>query len=93
MNATPMNLTPGNAVQAASPAGKSADSGTPDVPFSQVLSSEIAQNRKNDAPRESSDANAKPDPASRPAGTAEGKADSTQQAKAGEKAARDQDKR
>ena len=92
MNATPMNPTSGNAVQPASQAGKPADSGSPEVPFSQVLSSEIAQNRKNDAPRESSDAGTKPDPAARPAGTAEDKADSTQQAKAGEKAARDQDK-
>ncbi|MBS0312079.1 MAG: hypothetical protein JSR88_12155, partial [Proteobacteria bacterium] len=50
MNATPMNPTSGNAVQPAPQAGKSADAGTPDVPFSQVLSSEIAQTRKNDAP-------------------------------------------
>lgn len=82
MNATPTNLTPGNAVQAASQAGKQADSSAPDVPFSQVLSGEIAQNRKNDAAKDSSDASAKPDPASQAAGPADGKTDSTQPAKA-----------
>jgi flagellar hook-length control protein FliK len=40
-----MNLNPGQAVQAQSAAGKPQDSATPDTPFSQVLSSEIAQNR------------------------------------------------
>jgi len=87
-----MNPTSGNAVQAASQAGKSADPGSPDVPFSQVLSSEMAQSRKSEAPQKSSDANAKPDPASGPTGAAEAKPESTQQAKAGEKAARDHDK-
>ena len=81
MNATPTNLTPGNAVQAASRAGKQADSSAPDVPFSQVLSGEIAQNRKNDAAKESSDASAKPDPASQAASPADGKTDSAQPAK------------
>lgn len=94
MNATPMNPTSGNAVQSAPQAGKSADAGTPDVPFSQVLSSEIAQTRKSDAPQDSGNADAKPDPAaSRPAGSAEGKTDSTQPAKAGEKTERDHDKK
>lgn len=94
MNATPMNPTSGNAVQPAPQAGKSADAGTPDVPFSQVLSSEIAQTRKSDAPQESSHADAKPDPAaSRPAGAAEGKADSAQTTKAGEKTEHDHDKK
>ena len=82
MNATPTNLTPGNAVQAVSQAGKPADSSAPDVPFSQVLSGEIAQNRKNDAAKESSDASAKPDPASQAASPADGKTDSAQPAKA-----------
>ncbi len=81
MNATPTNLTPGNAVQAASQASKQADSSAPDVPFSQVLSGEIAQNRKNDAAKESSDASAKPDPASQTASPADGKTDSAQPAK------------
>lgn len=45
MNATPMNLNPGQAVQAQSTAGKSQDSAAADTPFSQVLSSEMAQNR------------------------------------------------
>lgn len=94
MNATPMNPTSGNAVQPAPQAGKSADAGTPDVPFSQVLSSEIAQTRKSDAPQESSHADAKPDPAaSRPAGAAEGKTDSAQTTKAGEKTERGHDKK
>ncbi|HEX7971542.1 MAG TPA: flagellar hook-length control protein FliK [Thiobacillus sp.] len=50
MNAapTPMNLNPGNAVQAPAQPGKQADTAAPDVPFSQVLSREIAQNRKSD---------------------------------------------
>jgi flagellar hook-length control protein FliK len=42
MNA-PVNLNPGNAVQAAPQAGKQADSAAPDTPFSQVLSEEIAR--------------------------------------------------
>ncbi len=90
MNATPMNPTSGNAVQPASQSGKPADAGTPDVPFSQVLSSEIAHNRKADAPKENSDAGAKPDPAARPGDTSVSKTDSTQQAKAGEKARPDE---
>lgn len=97
MNAAPMNPASGNAAQPALQAGKSAEAGTPDVPFSQVLSSEITQNRKSDAPQGGSSADAKPDPAARPAGSAEGrndsKADSSQPTKAGEKAADDPDKR
>jgi flagellar hook-length control protein FliK len=92
MNATPMNPTSGNAVQPASQTGKSADSGAPDVPFSQVLSGEMAQKRKADGPQESSDGKAKPDPASQPAAAAEGKTDSAQQAKADGKTAQGHDK-
>lgn len=44
MNATPANLNPGNAVQATPQAAKQADAAAPDVPFSQVLSGEIARN-------------------------------------------------
>lgn len=80
MNASPVNLNPAQPVQAPSQAGK--DAGAPDVPFSQVLSGEIAQTRKNDAARESGEASAKPDPASRTAGSADGKADAAQPAKA-----------
>jgi len=47
MNATPSNLNPVNAVQP-SASGKQQDA-TPNVPFSQVLSSEIAQNRHGGA--------------------------------------------
>lgn len=94
MNATPMNPTSGNAVQSVPQAGKSADASTPDVPFSQVLSSEIAQTRKSEAPQASGDTDAKPDPAaSRPAGSAEGKTDSRQPTQAGEKTERDHDKK
>lgn len=94
MNATPMNPTSGNAVQPAPQAGKLADASTPDVPFSQVLSSEIAQTRKSEAPQDSGNADAKPDPAaSRPAGSAEGKTDSKQPIQAGEKTERDHDKK
>ena len=84
MNATPMNLNPAQAVQAAPQAAKDATS--PDVPFSQVLSGEIAQNRKNDSARESADANAGAGPASQAATPAEGKGDSAQPAKAGDDA-------
>lgn len=43
MNATPMNLNPVNAVQPPPAAGKQ-EAGAQDVPFSQVLSGEIARN-------------------------------------------------
>ncbi len=53
MNATPMTLNPAQAVQAQSAAGKPQDSATPDTPFSQVLSSEMAQNRsRSEAPED-----------------------------------------
>lgn len=76
MNATPVNPAAGNAAQSAPQTGKSADAGTPDVPFSQVLSSEIAQNRKSDAPQGGRSADAKSDPAAQSPGPAEDKADS-----------------
>ena len=44
MNATPMNLNPATAVQAPPTAGKQQDASAPEVPFSQVLSGEIARN-------------------------------------------------
>lgn len=50
MNATPINLNP---VQAQSAGGKPQDSAAADTPFSQVLSSEMAQNRnRNEAPQD-----------------------------------------
>lgn len=82
MNATPVNPAAGNAIQSAPQTGKSADAGTPDVPFSQVLSSEIAQNRKSDAPQGGRSADAKADPAAQPPGPAEGKADGKADSKA-----------
>lgn len=92
MNATPMNPTSGNIVQSASKTGKPADSGAQGMPFSQVLSSEMGQNRKTDTPQENSSANTKPDPASQPAQAAENRTDSAQQIKAGEKAQQDDGK-
>ena len=44
MNATAINVNPANAAQ---PPAKQHDSGAQDVPFSQVLASEMAQNRRN----------------------------------------------
>jgi len=53
MNATPTNLNPAQAIQAQSTTGKPQDSATPDTPFSQVLSSEIAQSRsRSEAPQD-----------------------------------------
>lgn len=94
MNATPMNPTSGNTVQSASKTGKPADSGAQGMPFSQVLSSEMGQIRKTDAPQENSSANAKPDPdpASQPAQAAENRTDSPQPTKAGEKPQQDDGK-
>ena len=43
MNATPMNLNPGNAVQGQAPSGKQNDAAAAEVPFSRVLSGEIAR--------------------------------------------------
>lgn len=63
MNATPMNLSAGQAVQAQSTAGKPQDSAAPDTPFSQVLSSEIAQNRSRSEARQDTDTQASKDAA------------------------------
>jgi flagellar hook-length control protein FliK len=52
MNATPPNLNPVNTVQTQTASGKQQDAAAPDVPFSQVLSSEIAQNRRSSEARE-----------------------------------------
>jgi flagellar hook-length control protein FliK len=57
MNATPANLNPVNAIQPAA-SGKQQDSAAPDVPFSQVLSSEIAQNQRGREAKEDPDAKA-----------------------------------
>ena len=71
MNATPMNINTANAAPVQSNAAKQQDSTTQDTPFSQVLSSEMAQNRRNSsATKESTGADAGADvasPASRPA--------------------------
>ena len=51
MNATPLNLNSANAVQPSS-TGRQQDASRPDVPFSQVLTSEIAQNRNSSESRD-----------------------------------------
>jgi len=57
-----MNINPANAIQAQPVAGKQQDSATPDVPFSQVLSSEMAQNRRNSSEtQQGTNADASPD--------------------------------
>ena len=56
MNANAMNLNPSNAVQSQNPAGKQAESTSAETPFSQVLSNEIAQNRKGDEARQDTEA-------------------------------------
>ena len=56
MNATPMNINPAQAAPTQASAARQADSANPDVAFSQVLSSEIAQQRKNDSAGEGTDA-------------------------------------
>ena len=71
MNASPANLNSVNPVQTQPAAGKQQDSATPDTPFSQVLSSEIAQNRRNKETSKEPGTNTKPEAASQPAESAE----------------------
>nr|MDA8129122.1 hypothetical protein [Betaproteobacteria bacterium] len=78
MNASPTNLNPLQALRAPSPAGK--DASAPDVPFSQVLSGEIAQARSHAAAKASGETGAKPDPA-RPGEPADGGKDAARAAK------------
>jgi len=81
MNTTPMNISPANAVQAQPAAGKQQDSATPDVPFSQVLSSEMAQNRRNSSEtQQGTDADAGPDAAAQAGRPTEAGASSTAKA-------------
>ncbi|MFZ3041763.1 MAG: flagellar hook-length control protein FliK [Thiobacillus sp.] len=58
MNTPPMNINPVNAAPPRSAAGKQQDSTSADVPFSQVLSSEMAQNRRNSEARQGTDGDA-----------------------------------
>ncbi len=89
MNATPMNINPAHAAQAQSSAARQPDSAAPDSAFSQVLSSEIAQHRKNDSAGEGADATADAaDAAPEAAAQTEAGADSTAEAAPGEKPAR-----
>jgi flagellar hook-length control protein FliK len=90
MNATPMSINPANTVQAQPAAGKQQDSATPDVPFSQVLSSEMAQNRQSSSEaREGSDVDATQDAAPQAARATEADTDSTTKATPGKVQARD----
>jgi len=86
MNATPMNINPAHAAPAQASAAKPQDSAAPEVPFSQVLSSEIAQNRKNDAAGEGADVTA--DAAPETSVQTEAGADSAAETVPGEKPAR-----
>ena len=77
MNATPMNINPASAAQMQPVAGKLQDSAAPETPFSQVLSSEMAQNRRNSsAARESAGADTGTDAASQAGGPTEAGASS-----------------
>lgn len=58
MNATAININPANAAQPPAP-GKQQDSAAQDVPFSQVLASEMAQNKRNSSEAAKQDADAK----------------------------------
>lgn len=49
MNATPTNLNPGNVVQGQAPNGKQSDAPAAEVPFSRVLSGEIARTGRDAA--------------------------------------------
>ncbi|MCL5061090.1 MAG: flagellar hook-length control protein FliK [Candidatus Thermoplasmatota archaeon] len=91
MNAIPVNLNPGNAVQAPPQAGKQADSTAPEVPFSQVLSNEIAQSRKSDETRQDTETGteAGQDTENQTGGTAEAGAASTARATESGESARD----
>jgi hypothetical protein len=80
MNTTPTTINSANAIQAQAPAGKQQDAATPDVPFSQVLSREIAQNRKSSGSQQDTDTQAGPESASQAGRPAETDADATAQA-------------
>jgi flagellar hook-length control protein FliK len=77
MNATPANLNPVNPVQTPSAAGKQQDAAKPDRPFSQVLSSEIAQNRRDSEAKNDPAAKAGSEAKSQPADSTEGPKDAT----------------
>lgn len=66
MNATPMNLNPGNAVQSQTPGAKQSDAQAAEVPFSRVLSGEIARTARDGT----EEAPASPSPAADLAGAA-----------------------
>lgn len=90
MNATPININPANAVQPQPAAGKQQDSAAQDVPFSQVLSSEMAQSRRNGSEaKQGADADAGRDKASPAGRPAESDAGATAKATEAEEAASD----
>jgi flagellar hook-length control protein FliK len=81
MNATPTHLNPVNAIQPAA-SGKQQDAASPDTPFSQVLSSEMAQSRGGSEAKEDRDAKAVTEVASKPGDST--KADAASKGKAGD---------
>lgn len=89
MNASPANINPVNPAQTQPAAGKQQDSTTPDKPFSQVLSSEIAQNRRSSEARKESGSNTGSEAASQPADSAEASATPTDKTPEAEESTRD----
>lgn len=76
MNPTPMSLNPSSALHTQATGGKQQDAAAAETPFSQVLSSEMAQNRRSSsAPKDSPPSG--PDAASQTDGQAESGAAST----------------
>lgn len=71
MNATPMHLNPVNAIPAQAKAGTSADAGTSETPFNQVLSNEMSQQRASSEASERTDSPAPTDSAPQTRGKAE----------------------
>ena len=71
MNTTLMNLNPANTVQTPPASGKQHDDSAPDAVFSQVLSSELAQNRKGGEAAKDSESQADSATVSQPAADAD----------------------
>lgn len=87
MNATTININPANAIQPQPAAGKQQDSAAQDVSFSQVLSSEMAQSRRNSSgARQSADAGPDKAPQAGPATESDASATTTRETEAKESA-------
>lgn len=76
MNATPMNLNPSHALRAQATGGKQQETASAETPFSQVLSSEMAQNRHASSATQDSPASG-PDAPSQADGPVQASAGST----------------